>query len=337
MSEMPASPGQRSGPGRPSVSILIPTKNRRAKVAQLIERILADPDPFELVIVDDASTDGTWDMLVDLASRHPRLLPVRGDGRGASRARLLGARAAGGDLLVLLDDDVLPAPGLAAAHAARHTPGDRVLVLGYMPTVVPDPVPRGGFATVLYAQEYLARCTDYERDPDLVMTGLWLGNASIARAVYLEAFETGGMPEFPYRHQDRILGIVLRDLGVTGVFDRSLYAEHAHVRPLAAFLSDSYEQGRGRAAIKALHPDVLPEPLDEVYLSGLSGPLRSVVSATRNDVVRKVVTGTLSAGIWGAGRVRATRLEMDMAKVARRVALLHGARDGEARASVPSR
>lgn len=324
-----ASPG--NGSDRiPSVSIVIPTRNRRARLSQLVDRILADPDDFELVIVDDGSQDGTWDMLVERATRNPRLVPIRGDGRGASRARLLGARAATGELLVLLDDDVRPAPGLAAGHAARHTPGDRVLVLGFMPTIVPDPVPRGGFATVLYAQEYLARCEEYEKDPSRVMTGLWLGNASISKAVYLEAFESGGMPEFPYRHQDRMLGIVLRDLGVTGVFDRSLVAEHVHVRPLSAFLSDSYDQGRGRAAIKHLHPDVLPEPLDEVYLSGLTGPVRSVVAATRHDVVRAVVTGTLRAGIWGAGRVRASRLEMDMAKVARRVALLHGARDGEA-------
>ncbi len=336
MSEMSPPPNRRHPDGVLAVSILIPTRNRRAKLAQLIERILADPDPFELVVVDDASDDGTMDMLEEFASRHRRLVPVRGEGRGASSARLLGARAATGDLLVLLDDDVLPAAGLAAAHAARHTPGDRLLVLGYMPTVVPDPVPRGGFATVLYAQEYVTRCAEYESDPSLVMTGLWLGNASISRAAYLEAFEPGAMPDFPYRHQDRLLGIVLRELGVTGVFDRSLYAQHVHARPLAAFLSDSYDQGRGRAAIKRLYPEVLPEPLDEVYLRGMSGPLRSVVAATRNDVVRKVVTGTLSAGIRGAGRVRATRLEMDLAKVARRVALLHGAREGEALPPLPS-
>ena len=49
-----------------------------------------------------------------------------------------------------------------------------------------------------------------------------------------------------WQAEDRILGLVLRDLGVRGVFDRSIVGHHVHSRPLEAFLRDCYENGRGR-------------------------------------------------------------------------------------------
>ena len=319
-------PGVRTG--SPSVTILVPTKNRRAKISALLDRVLADPDQHEVVVVDDGSDDGTPDVLAAYAERDPRVVPILTGGTGrTSRARLRGARAATGDLLVMLDDDVMPMPGLATAHADRHVGQDTSLVLGYMPTLVPDPLPPGGFATVLYAQEYETRCEEYEAEPSLVMTGLWLGNASLRREHYIEAFDSGLMPEFPHRHEDRILGLALRDLGVTGRFDWTLYAQHVHHRPLDAFLSDCYQQGQGREEIHRLYPEVLAESSESAYLSGLPGPVHALVAATRHEPVRRVVTGGLRAGIRCATAIHAPRMEITMARVVRRVEQMHGARN----------
>ena len=315
-------------PATPSVTIIIPTRNRLAKIGALLDRLLTEPDPFEIVVVDDASTDGTAALLTRLAARDARVVPVlAAEPLGSSRARLAGARRASGELLVLLDDDLVPAPGLARGHQARHETGSRVLVLGYMPTLVPDPLPRGAFATRLYAEEYEARCAEYEDDPDLIMTGMWMGNVSVDRAVLLEAFDSGLVPVFPYRHEDRVLGIVLRELGVTGVFDRDLFAQHMHDRPLAVFLSDCYQQGRGREEIRRLYPQVLPETSEDLFLRGLPGPLRPALAATRHEAVRRIATNSLSVGIRGAGLVHARTAEINLARLARKVEQLHGARD----------
>jgi len=201
-----------------------------------------------------------------------------------------------------------------------------------MPTYVPDPLPRGGFATLLYAREYEGRCIDYEADPSAIMTGLWLGNASLSRDIYLEAFDSGLMPAFRHRHEDRILGIVLREMGITGKFDRGLFAQHVHHRPLEAFLRDCVEQGRGRAAIRRLYPDVLPETAEQFYLTGLPGPLRSLFAATRRESIRRIVTGSLTAGIRGSGRIGATSTEINLARLVRKIEQLHGAREEDAAA-----
>ena len=328
-------PDERQSGVAPSPSVVIPTHNRRERILALVARLLADDDDAQIVVVDDVSRDGTAAALEQLVEGSPRLHVIAlTEPAGSSRARLVGARAATGDILVMLDDDVMPSPGLVRKHVAHHTAyratspedPDSLLVLGYMPTTVPSPLPAGAFATALYAQEYEKRCAGYETDPSTIMTALWLGNASLSRTRYLEAFDSGRMPRFPYRHEDRILGIVLRDLGVHGEFDRTIHATHEHNRPLPKFLKDAYENGRGREEIHRLYPDVVAGDAEEEYLADLPAPLRGLITTTRHEPVRRAVVGTLSAGIRTAGRLGARGPETAMAKVARRVELMHGAR-----------
>lgn len=317
-------------PALRSVSVVIPTRNRRARISALLDRLLADPGDHEIVVVDDGSADGTPEMLAEYARRTGRVVPVVGPSAGSSGARRAGVERASGEILVLLDDDVMPEPGLVAAHAAHHVGTDDLLVLGYMPTTVPDPLPRGAFATLLYAQEYEKSCLGYASDPDLVLTALWMGNVSMSRRRFLEAFESGRMPRFTFRHEDRIFGLVLRDLGVGGIFDRSIVARHVHSRPLEAFLRDCYENGRGREAIHRLYPEVLPQSSEDVYLDGLPGPARSLVATTRREPVRRAVVGALKGGIVAAGAVGSRAGEIQLARIVRKVEQLHGARDLDA-------
>lgn len=313
-----------------SVSVVIPTRDRRVRLSALVDRLLADPGDHEIVVVDDGSTDGTWSMLEEYARRTGRVVPVQGPSAGAAAARLAGARRATGDVVVLLDDDVMPEPGLVAGHLAHHQREDDLLVQGYMPTTVPDPLPRGGFATLLYAQEYERSCEGYDADHGLVLTALWMGNISLPRSRFVEASENPRMSTFRFRHEDRILGLVLKDLGLRGVFDRGIVAHHIHARPLDAFLRDCFENGRGREAIHRLYPDVVPEPSTEVYLDGLPGPARSVVAATRHEPVRRAVLGTLRGGITAAGALGVRGGELQLARIARKVEQLHGARELDA-------
>jgi GT2 family glycosyltransferase/tetratricopeptide (TPR) repeat protein len=116
----------RSVPGTParrrSVSIVIPVYNRVDLTVQCLEAIARTTrGDFEVVVVDDASTDGTPDVLAQFGSA---LTVVRHDeNHGFARACNDGARAARGDLLVFLNNDTLPRPGwldalTAAAEAA---------------------------------------------------------------------------------------------------------------------------------------------------------------------------------------------------------------------------
>jgi len=60
-------------PGKPCLSVVMPAYNEEATIAGVVERVLAQPVVAELIIVDDASTDGTGGVARMLAERHGRV------------------------------------------------------------------------------------------------------------------------------------------------------------------------------------------------------------------------------------------------------------------------
>src|SRR5512133_2606625 len=93
------------------LSILMPVYNERTVVERCISLVLAAPLPEnmerELVIVDDCSTDGTWDILQRLASEFPQIRlyrQPRNCGKGAAvRAAI---EKASGDFSLIQDADL---------------------------------------------------------------------------------------------------------------------------------------------------------------------------------------------------------------------------------------
>jgi len=90
----------------PKVSVIIPTYNRARllveAVGSVVEQTFTD---WEIVIIDDGSTDHTPVAIHDLASREPRLRYVRQANAGRSVARNAGISLARGEYLVFLDSD----------------------------------------------------------------------------------------------------------------------------------------------------------------------------------------------------------------------------------------
>jgi glycosyltransferase involved in cell wall biosynthesis len=83
-------------------------------------RAVLPPDgpTFEVVVVDDGSTDGTAGALADLAARDQRVRVIGQEHGGVSRARNTGLAGATGRSIVVLDDDDRPEPGWLAALSA---------------------------------------------------------------------------------------------------------------------------------------------------------------------------------------------------------------------------
>ncbi len=91
----------------PEVSVVIPTYNRRAMVTEAIESVLAQGDAdFELIVVDDGSTDGTFETLSPLN----QMTLERTERRGPGAARNRGVALANAPLIAFLDSDDLWAP-----------------------------------------------------------------------------------------------------------------------------------------------------------------------------------------------------------------------------------
>jgi len=89
----------------PTVSVIIPTRNRAALLARSIDSVLAQTfADFELIVVNDASTDATRALLAGIAD--PRLRVVhREHNKGAAAARNAGIAIARGEFLAFQDDD----------------------------------------------------------------------------------------------------------------------------------------------------------------------------------------------------------------------------------------
>lgn len=89
----------------PTVSVVIPTRNRRALLKEAVESVERQTlQHWELVIVDDASDDGTWAWLSSVAD--PRVRVIRQDAHAErSAARNRGLAEANGRFILFLDDD----------------------------------------------------------------------------------------------------------------------------------------------------------------------------------------------------------------------------------------
>lgn len=313
----------------PSVTAVVPTYRRRDGLEAAVRALLGDPGTTELVVVVDGSPDGSLELLQGIAAEDPRLRPVWQENAGGAAARQTGIDLATGDVVLLVDDDVVAAPGLASGHARHHALADDLVVLGYMPTRVPVDLVRGGFATRVYAEEYEGTCRAYERDPEEVLLRLWGGNVSVRRDRLARVPYDSG-PFSRTNHSDRDWGIRLRKAGLRGVFDRSLLASHEHSRPLPAFLRDARAQGAGRYGVHVAHADVLPPFGLRDTVADLPAPLRGVLGLDRYRVARAGLVGGLHAVTRTASRAGVVRVEVPAAKLLRRLAMRDGIRDAMA-------
>ncbi len=99
----------------PDISIIIPSFNERESLPELLDwiRQVMEREGFryEAIIVDDGSTDGTWDCVKALSGSDPRVKGIRfRRNYGKSAALFCGFRKAAGDIVVTMDADLQDSP-----------------------------------------------------------------------------------------------------------------------------------------------------------------------------------------------------------------------------------
>lgn len=97
----------------PAATVVVCTRNRSRALESACRAVLGLPAPFgwELLLVDNASTDDTLEVARELAAGDRRVRVAVEPVLGLSAARNLGVRLARGGLVVFLDDDARPQPG----------------------------------------------------------------------------------------------------------------------------------------------------------------------------------------------------------------------------------
>ncbi|MGJ6963819.1 glycosyltransferase family 2 protein [Streptosporangium sp. G11] len=106
------------GTAPPRVSVVIPARDEEARIGPCLSAVLADPDVAEVIVVDDESRDGTARLASGLGAKVVPGTPLPEGWVGKQWALKQGVEAAGGDVVVTLDADARPAPGLFGALAA---------------------------------------------------------------------------------------------------------------------------------------------------------------------------------------------------------------------------
>lgn len=214
------------------MSVVIPTYNRRQRLGLVLGALSAQtfpPERMEVVVVDDGSTDDTMHWC--RGSTFPFRLRVESQSNsGPATARNRGVERALGDLVLFLDDDVVPDPGLVAAHLQSHSEaaGD-VVVLGTLSSLPEYKQPWVTWEQVQLEKQYEAMVRG-----DYVPTfrQFWTGNASVKRARLMEAglFDTSLR-----RGEDVELGRRLAEAGVGYVFNVRARGLHHAERSLTSF------------------------------------------------------------------------------------------------------
>jgi hypothetical protein len=240
----------------PLISIVIPTHQR----ARLLERSLASltsqtlaPEQFEVIVVDDGSTDST----TDVCARWAEQLPLRGlriENSGISAAKNLGLFASRAPLVLFFDDDDLAGPGLLEAHVQTHRahPEENIAVLGHTtwaPELEVTPVMH--YVTEIGQQLFFYE--GIEEGAILDHTFFWGGRASCKRS-FLAQHGTFDQ-DFPAIIEDIELGFRLAKHGFKVVYTRA--AQSFMVRPLTydQFAERCVKRGRALWLFNERHAD----------------------------------------------------------------------------------
>jgi glycosyltransferase involved in cell wall biosynthesis len=220
------------------MSVVIATYNRGPILEKclraLVEQTL-DGDLYEIVIVDDGSTDDTPALIERMKTARPSWQYLWQANAGRSYARNVGIRMAQGELVVFIDSDVVVTPTFLATHLALHeaNAGKKVFVQGLSVNTdnFDDPV-----ATPINATHFSAAF-------------FATNNVSVPKAFLVEV---GGFDEqfTEYGWEDLELGIRLKAIGVGMVRSREAVGFHWHP---AFSLADipgmkRIEEERGRMA-----------------------------------------------------------------------------------------
>jgi glycosyltransferase involved in cell wall biosynthesis len=249
------------------VSVVIPTYQRRDSVARVLRALTNQkypPAQFEVIVSIDGSDDGTGEM-VEAFDTPFALKAIRQPKLGRAAACNAGIRAARGDLIILLDDDMEPAPEFLANHSRAHSDGSRRGVLAAVPVVVEPKSPPVVKYVASSFEVHLKKLSQPKRE--IGIRDFYSGNFSIRKDLLIEVglFDEGFRS---YGNEDGELAIRLREAGIQLTYCADAVARQHYEKDFAALAHDKMAQGRTSVECAMRHPDVVPHLRIGTYRRG---------------------------------------------------------------------
>ncbi len=234
-------------------SVVIPTYNRLPileKCLRALEQQTFDENlisGYEIVVVDDGSTDGTLAWLDEHCQEFPHVRTWEQDHQGPAAARNLGVDQARGDTIIFIDSDLVVTEVFLQAHAEGLERGkkqynsDRVFTYGAVVNTCNFDAPQ--------SEPY--KLTDYSA------AFFATGNVAIAKRWLLEAglFDTGFQL---YGWEDLELGVRLKNLGLKLVKCPRAVGYHWHppfsLQQIPKLIDQEIQRGRMGVLFYQKHP-----------------------------------------------------------------------------------
>jgi GT2 family glycosyltransferase len=250
-------------PKNPAVSVIVTTHKRPDALRRCVHALARQQPgtpPFELTVVNDSAKP--LDPLPGVA-----IIETGGVGTGA--ARNAGARAARGELLLFLDDDLVPEPDLVARHAGAHDRGEDRVAIGYC-----APRPRSRNLASLGAAAWWEDHYRALRDAaSLTFMDVLSGNMSVPRATFQRI---GGFDPGLRRREDWEWGIRALESGAQVVYEPAARAVHEFHFGTRRALAAGRHHGRADAALIARDPATAGAlPVRWSYRAMLRQPLKA--------------------------------------------------------------
>lgn len=224
-----------------TVSIILPTYNRLERLKQVLsglERQACPLDNIEVIVVSDGSTDGTNEYLQTVTTAL-NLVPLIQPNSGPAAARNTGVARARSELVVFLDDDVVPTTRWLIEHLRTHETHPDAVVLGPMLTPATFAMqPWVRWEQAMLMKQYVSMA-DGAWSP--TARQFYTGNTLLPRRYLLEV---GGFDEQFRRAEDVELAYRLAQRGVEFVFNPMAVGYHYAERSFASWLETPYAYGR---------------------------------------------------------------------------------------------
>ena len=214
---------------QPQVTVLLATHQRLDVFLECVEaysRQLLPPGTFEIVAVDDGSTDGTPEVGRVLELGVPFTF-LHKEADGASRARIFAMPHARGRLVLFVNDDTIPFADNVRTHLEAHRAleGQKAMVLGTFEQ--PEAHLENALMRLLERTHYVFNYANWTPGEELDAGAFYTCHLSVPREAVEQA---GGFdPDFShYGCEDTDLGVRLEDLGWTIHYRPECRAVHRH-------------------------------------------------------------------------------------------------------------